>query len=95
MRRDSHSTFSIFIWVFQLSYERYCYSSELRALKLESISGRMLKQNVIEVLKEIETHGLELFHILFIYLLFSVNQILFPERFSGGLQWDIKHDRIA
>ena len=55
----------------------------------------MLKQNVIEVLKEIETHGLELFHILFIYLLFSVNQILFPERFSGGLQWDIKHDRIA
>lgn len=54
MRWENHNTSNTFLWVFQLFYDRYFYSSELHALNLGSISVRMLKQNVMEVWKTID-----------------------------------------
>lgn len=52
MRQDHHNIFNNFVWVFELFSDCYCGSSELHALNLGSVSGRMLKEIIIEYLKK-------------------------------------------
>lgn len=97
MRQDNHNAFSTFILAAQLFYDRYCCRSEPHAVNLGSISGRMSKQNVIDVLEKI--HGNTWYgalpHPIYLSTFQCKPNLISWNAFQVAYNGDIKHDKIV